>query len=612
MTRKIPPLAVRLSLSNVARFVKKRGLKPTSVGTPCRTSSGRGWLHLPLVGDHATLAIPLFLLLLLSLSACRTEGQVVAPRPDATTRWPLPKAAGKSRRVPAAVREAVPALRTFTNPIVTSRDAADPWLAYRNGYYYFTFTVGKSVEVWKSPSLTALDKGTKVTVWRAPDKGPNAEDVWAPEIHFLDGRWYIYYTASDGNDLHRRQFVLESVTDDPQGAYTEKGRIVVPGTDVYAIDGTVAQLPGGGLYFFWSGRAQDAPGTQNIYVAPMKNPWTLSGNRVLLSEPTFDWERRGWPVNEGPEVLTRGGKTFMIYSASGGTTPDYCLGMLTNTDGNLLRPESWSKSTVPVFRKYSGRDGVVYTPGHNGFCLSPDRTQNWIVYHGKEGIDNTWRGRTARAQQFVWNSEGVPYFGHPVPAGVPLAVPSDDGAGGRAPRAIQGTGLTGEYFAGGAPGEGMPRRTRLDPVIGFQWGGATDAATPGTSVRWHGAVVPRFDDTYTLQTYSEGGVRVWVNGKMLIDDWDEHPLTADEGTVSLAANKPHDLRVEYRAGKNASNIMLAWSSPRQPFEIIPARALFPATRTAGRGVPGGVTVVSRSRWVRGAGRRVVNVKAADK
>ena len=66
--------------------------------------------------------------------------------------------------------------------------------------------------VWKSPTLTGIDRGTRVKVWTAPPSGPRSRQIWAPELHFLRGRWYLYYTASDGVDANHRHYVLESVT----------------------------------------------------------------------------------------------------------------------------------------------------------------------------------------------------------------------------------------------------------------------------------------------------------------------------------------------------------------------------------------------------------------
>ncbi len=360
--------------------------------------------------------VALFSLVPLSAAAALLSSALATPSPQVQA----------APALQSAVRtDAVPR-RMFTNPIVRSRDTADPWLTYRNGYYYFTFTVGRSIEVWRSSSITGLDAGKKVTVWRAPATGPNSQHVWAPEIHFLNGRWYIYYTATDGPDPNRRQFILEATTSDPQGPYRDLGQLVVPYEDEYAIDGSVFQAKRGALYFMWSGREKSERGPQNLYIAPMISPTKISGRRVKLSTPTYAWEKVGWGVNEGPEMLQRNGKSFIIYSASGGTTPDYCLGMLTNTDGNLLRAESWTKSATPVFKQYEGPDGVVYTPGHNGFCKSPDGKEDWIIYHGKNNKDGTWGGRTARAQRFTWNADDTPNFGHPIPPGIPIPLPSGE------------------------------------------------------------------------------------------------------------------------------------------------------------------------------------------
>jgi GH43 family beta-xylosidase len=310
---------------------------------------------------------------------------------------------------------------TFTNPIVKSGDAADPWMVYHDGYYYFTFTSGDHIEVWKSPTITGVDRGTKVTVWRPPALGPECCNLWAPELHFLNGRWYIYYAADDGNDANHRMYVLESTGNNAQGQYTCKGKISAP-SDRWAIDGTVLRKADGSLYLIWSGWAGKSQGPQNLYISPMSNPWTVSAEGTLISAPTNSWETHGWKVNEGPEALQRNGRIFIAYSASGGSTPDYCLGLLTNTDGNVLNPASWSKSAGCVFAKTSR----VFGPGHNSFVKSPDQTEDWIIYHARDTATETWAGRTARAQRFSWNSNGTPNFGTPVTPSTVMMTPSGE------------------------------------------------------------------------------------------------------------------------------------------------------------------------------------------
>ena len=326
---------------------------------------------------------------------------------------PLPPATG-----PATTRS----VATFRNPILEG--GADPWLFYHDGAYYLTCTHGRGIDVWKSASLGDLSHAPRRRIWRAPTDGPASQHIWAPEIHHIDGRWYVYFAADDGNDANHRIYVLQSAGGDPLGPYVFKGKVSDP-SDQWAIDPTVFEKPDATLYMIWSGWPAP-PGPQNLYIAQMSNPWTIRGRRVEISSPTLDWEMRGWRVNEGPEVLCRNGKIFLIYSASGATGPDYCLGMLSNSDGDVLNGHSWVKSPQPVFHRYLGSDGNVFGPGHCGLFRSPDGTEDWISYHGRENNDTTWIGRSIRAQKFTWTREGLPDFGRPIPAGVSLPVPSGE------------------------------------------------------------------------------------------------------------------------------------------------------------------------------------------
>jgi GH43 family beta-xylosidase len=328
---------------------------------------------------------------------------------------------------PASGRASGESSARFSNPLVTSRDSADPWLVHHEGHYYFTATLEPDggIWVWKSATLAALDSGTKVKV-HTPEVAQRSKQIWAPELHFLEDRWYIYYTASDGVDENHRLYVLESRGRDPLGPYAFKARLFDPANDGWALDPSVFRARDGKLYLLW---VAHVPGNGNgIRIAPMRNPWTVSGRSELLAQVDYDWERARYPINEGPVVLQRGGRTFLIYSASDTGTPDYALGMLTLTGSDVMHPKSWSKSPTPVFSRYSGPDGNVYGPGHNGFFKSPDGKEDWIVYHGKETSAYTYAGRSTRAQRITWRADGTPDFGRPVPRGVPLPVPSGEGA----------------------------------------------------------------------------------------------------------------------------------------------------------------------------------------
>lgn len=319
---------------------------------------------------------------------------------------------------------------TFTNPLLPS--GADPWAVYHNGFYYYMQTTGNRLVLWKTKDLARLQTAEKKTIWRPPHNTAYSRNIWAPEIHFINNKWYVYFAADDGNNKNHRMYVLENGNKDPlHGKWSFKGKIADP-SDKWAIDGSVFAYKSQ-WYMIWSGWKGDQNGQQNIYIAKLKNPWTIAGNRVMISAPQYAWEKHGdlpgrhpshVSVNEGPQILMRGKDVFLIYSASGCWTDFYSLGMLTlvNRD-NLLAAASWEKHPEPVFQ--GSKDNSVYAPGHNSFFKSPDGKQYWILYHANSAPGQGCGGhRSPRMQPFGWNEDGSPDFGIPVKAGVSLAVPS--------------------------------------------------------------------------------------------------------------------------------------------------------------------------------------------
>jgi GH43 family beta-xylosidase len=271
-----------------------------------------------------------------------------------------------------------------------------------------------------------------VKVWSPPASGWNRTNVWAPELHHIGDRWYIYYAAGESGPpfIHQRSGVLESVGDDPQGAYVDRGMLhtgddPATGADpVWAIDLTVAEV-GGRLYAVWSGWEANATTDktpQHLYIAPMSNPWTISGPRVRLSSPVESWEvGTELSLQEGPEFLKHGDDVFVIYSTNESWLPAYRLGQLRLRSGaDPLDPSSWVKSG-PVF---TGTD-EVHGVGHASFTTSPDGTEDWIVYHSKRSTEPGW-DRVIRAQRFGWKPDGSPDFGVPVPSTEAIPVPSGE------------------------------------------------------------------------------------------------------------------------------------------------------------------------------------------
>jgi GH43 family beta-xylosidase len=311
------------------------------------------------------------------------------------------------------------AYNTFVNPVAAN--GADPWVIRHEGSYYYCRSRGGGIWVSKSERLVDLGQSRGARVW-TPERGkPWSRSLWAPELHYLRGRWYIYVAADDGDNANHRMYVLEGTSQDPLQPFVFRGKVAPP-TDRWAIDGTVLRMPDDQLYFIWSGWEGTNNVAQDLYIAPMSDPLTISGDRVCISRPEHDWEKKGNPlVNEGPQVLWHGEKLFIIYSASGSWADDYCLGQLTWTGGAVLDPKSWVKKPTPVF---AGTDQVV-SPGHASFVKSRDGKEDWIVYHTAKHRGAGWN-RQVQIQRFSWNPDGSPNFGEPVATGAPLLLPGGE------------------------------------------------------------------------------------------------------------------------------------------------------------------------------------------
>jgi len=319
--------------------------------------------------------------------------------------------------------------RPFTNP-VKSVKGADPWMVYHEGNYYLiatTFT--NTLTMRKSPTLAGLATAPSIQVWQDTTAARGA-NFWAPELHFINNRWYLYYSGAQVGAAccdTQRTHVLESAGTDPLGPYTYRntltGTNLTPGG--WLIDASVLRL-NGSLYLLGSGFINGS--TQSLVIAPMTNPYTLASTTfTIISSPTLAWETQGAAVNEGPVALQRNGQTSIVFSASSCGGPDYKLGRLTYTGVDPLSASSWTKAPNPIFQR-SDADGV-YGPGHNGFFTSPDGTESWIVYHANSTASGgCGNARTARAQKFTWNADGTPNMGTPVATGVTLDGPAGETA----------------------------------------------------------------------------------------------------------------------------------------------------------------------------------------
>ncbi|MFI9025362.1 family 43 glycosylhydrolase [Streptomyces sp. NPDC053560] len=319
---------------------------------------------------------------------------------------------------PVAERAGAAAAGTFRNPLNTG---PDPFMTHWKGSYYLTTTQGDSIRMWRSSSLGNLLSSDPVTVWTDSDASRN-RNIWAPEFYRFGDRWYMYYTADDGVDEHHRLYVLESERDDPTGPYHFKAELAPPNhANDFAIDAGILQH-NGRLYLAYSGINQYQHNGLNI--APMSNPYTVSGDAVALNGAG------GCPeVREGPEFLYRNGRTWMTYSTCDTGKPDYQVWMMSlPSDADPLVPGNWRQHQGAAFSRADDRG--VFGPGHHAFFQSPDGKEDWIVYHAKTTSAYTYGNRTPRAQKITWRADGSPDLGRPLALGATQDLPSGDPGSG--------------------------------------------------------------------------------------------------------------------------------------------------------------------------------------
>lgn len=308
----------------------------------------------------------------------------------------------------------------IVNPLVRQR--ADPMvMRTTEGIYYLAATVPEydRIELRSATSIAGLGGAKPVTIWRKHATGEMGAHIWAPELHRIYGKWYVYFAAGRADSVWNiRMYVLENASLDPlKGEWVEKGQIHA-GVESFSLDATTFAHHGK-RYLVWAQKDTSLRNNSSIFIAEMSNPWTITGTPVRLSKPELPWEIIGYRVNEGPAVLIKSGHVFLTYSASA-TDANYCMGMLVASDtSNLLDSRSWVKSQQPVFAT-SVANGQ-FGPGHNSFTVDA-HGNDVLIYHARnyrviKGDPLNDANRHTRAQYIRWDDDGMPVFGAPVPDG---------------------------------------------------------------------------------------------------------------------------------------------------------------------------------------------------
>lgn len=307
----------------------------------------------------------------------------------------------------------------YNEPWIVQR--ADPYVyRHTDGFYYFTASIPAydCIALRRASTLAELPQAEEVVIWRKHESGIMSEHIWAPELHYLDGKWYVYYAGGDKDDVWAiRPYVLECADENPlTGTWVEKGKMQRAKADdfsfeAFSLDATVFENQGR-YYYIWAEKVGVGKQISNLYIAEMANPYTLKTVQVLLTTPDYDWERVGFWVNEGPAVIKHDGRIFMTYSASE-TGACYCMGMLSvDENADLLDPHSWKKERYPVLE--SNESLKIYGPGHNSFTVD-EEGKPIMVYHARkesviEGNPLYNPNRHAMLMPVKWDQKGYPVF----------------------------------------------------------------------------------------------------------------------------------------------------------------------------------------------------------
>lgn len=308
----------------------------------------------------------------------------------------------------------------YTNPLILQR--ADPYVyRHTDGWYYFTASVPSydRIELRKAQTIAQLADATPYTVWTKHESGDMSQHIWAPELHYLDGCWYLYFAASRADDIWRlRPYVLKCTGQDPlTDAWEECGMMqAADGDDKtfvdFSLDATVFENRGK-RYLCWAEKTGGQFGASNLYLAEMESPTKLKTPQFMLTTPDYDWERVGFWVNEGPAVIHNNGKIYIVYSASA-TGACYCMGMMEASEtSDLLDRNSWTKQRYPVCSTDAQKK--IYGPGHNSFTIAEDGVTPLCIYHARPyeeiiGDPLYDPNRHTMVMKIKFDAEGRPVF----------------------------------------------------------------------------------------------------------------------------------------------------------------------------------------------------------
>ena len=323
---------------------------------------------------------------------------------------------------------------TFKNPIA---GYADPSIVYHGGYYYYTYaaTHMNTDGLWmaKAANLCDIGKVEPILIWSQALTGQGKEmtALWAPQLYFMDGRWYIYAAAQTDKDTatgqdRRFPYVWIGTEDDPAGPYEYFGCMEGLDPDVFMYLSPRVIKHGGTWYMFMSGfyRPEDTnPHTQRMRVCSLESPTKMSSKQIVISSPCYYYEydpadtamTKG--IMEGPYPFYAPNGTLYLLFAAGHTRTDYYATGIMRFNGtekdSLLDASLWEKFPEPL--QYANLDNFVYSPGAMVVTTSPDGSKYYGVYHAKEYHLSAYSMRRMHMQEITFDETGFPAMEDPQP-----------------------------------------------------------------------------------------------------------------------------------------------------------------------------------------------------
>ena len=317
----------------------------------------------------------------------------------------------------------------YKNPFIEQR--ADPYIVKSpDGTYYFTASYPAykdelhgydRIILRKSDTVQGLASAEEKTIWTARKDGIMSRHIWAPEMHLIGNRWYIFFAAATSEDKWDiKPYVLGLKGKNPyEDPWQELGVMQKAEGDelsfrCFSLDMTYFEH-NGRHYLIWA----QIEGCSSLFIAETyeDTPWRLKTKPVLLSKPEYDWEKVVYHVNEGASVLKTDKKIYVFFSASG-TGAEYCIGRLeADTDAVLLDASAWTKLPSPVLCTADLENEAG--PGHNCF-VTDENGDLLLVYHARpaEHLDGKcgtyWEEslydpcRHARIKKVEFSENGTP------------------------------------------------------------------------------------------------------------------------------------------------------------------------------------------------------------